>query len=89
MPNASPAFDADSPVVARRQAFGRRLRALRTGLGRTQADIAAEAGMDRAFYVNVEGGRNNISLDKIFSLADVLGVDVAELFRGLNSSTDT
>jgi len=88
MPNASPASDADPAVVARRQAFGRRLHDLRSGADRTQASIAAAARMDRAFYVNVEGGKNNISLDKIFSLADALGVDVVELFRGLSSRTD-
>lgn len=37
----------------------------------------------RAFYVNVEGGKNNVSLDKVFALADALGVDVEELFTGL------
>lgn len=88
MPNASADSDTDPTVVARRQAFGRRLRELRTEADRTQVSIAAEAGMDRAFYVNVEGGKNNISLDKIFSLADALGVDVAELFRGLSSRTN-
>ncbi|MGQ4388842.1 helix-turn-helix domain-containing protein [Streptomyces sp. SAS_270] len=35
--------------------------------------------------MNVENGKNNISLDKIFALADALSVDVAELFRGLES----
>jgi transcriptional regulator with XRE-family HTH domain len=38
----------------------------------------------RAFGVNLENGKNNISLDKIFALADALGVDVVELFRGLD-----
>ncbi|MFF3959140.1 helix-turn-helix domain-containing protein [Streptomyces sp. NPDC001890] len=88
MPNASPGSDADPAVVARRQAFGQRLRELRAEVGRTQASIAAEAGMDRAFYVNVESGKNNISLDKIFSLSDALEVDVGELFRGLSSRAD-
>lgn len=85
MPNASPDSPADPAVATRRQAFGRRLRELRTGVDRTQADVAAEAGVDRAFYVNVENGKSNISLEKIFSLADALGVDVVELFRGLDS----
>ncbi|MFF3991506.1 helix-turn-helix domain-containing protein [Streptomyces sp. NPDC001797] len=31
----------------------------------------------------VENGKNNISLDRIFALADALDVDVAELFRSL------
>ncbi|WP_326751213.1 helix-turn-helix domain-containing protein [Streptomyces hirsutus] len=71
--------------MARRQAFGRRLRELRVNASRTQASTATEAGIDRAFYVNVENGKNNISLNKIFALADALNVDVAELFRGLDS----
>lgn len=33
--------------------------------------------------MNVEGGKNNVSLDKVFALADALGVDVEELFTGL------
>jgi len=87
MPNAISAPDADPAVAARLQAFGRRLRELRTAAGRTQTGLAAEAGIDRSFYWNVEAGKNNISLEKIFALADALGVDVAELFRGLSSPT--
>ncbi|MEU7195615.1 helix-turn-helix transcriptional regulator [Streptomyces xinghaiensis] len=72
-----------------RRAFGLRLRLrlreLRAKADRTQASIAAEAGVDRAFYVNVGNGTNSISLDEIFVLADALGVDAAELFRGLHS----
>ena len=81
MPNASPASASTPDVVVRRRAFGLRLRELRANANRTQASVAAEAGVDRAFYVNVENGKNNISLDKIFAVADALGVDVAELFR--------
>ncbi|MEI5007565.1 helix-turn-helix transcriptional regulator [Streptomyces sp. PmtA] len=60
-----------------RRALGHRLRELRADAGRTQALHAAQAGGDRAYYVNVENGKNNISLDKILALADALGVDVA------------
>ncbi|MGY1584032.1 helix-turn-helix domain-containing protein [Streptomyces sp. MN13] len=41
--------------------------------------------MEIRLLMNVENGKNNISLDKIFALADALNVDVAELFRGLDS----
>jgi transcriptional regulator with XRE-family HTH domain len=83
MPKASADSALDPTVLARRQAFGQRLRELRTRARRTQADIAAAAGVDRAFYVNIEGGKNNVSLDKVFALADALGVDVERLFTGL------
>ncbi|MEV7600929.1 helix-turn-helix transcriptional regulator [Kitasatospora sp. NPDC089797] len=87
MPNASAAAAADPDVAARLQAFGHRLRELRTTAGRTQTSLAAEAGIDRSFYANVEAGKNNISLEKVFSLADALQVDVGELFRGLSTRT--
>ncbi|MEU9959846.1 helix-turn-helix transcriptional regulator [Streptomyces sp. NPDC050982] len=67
-------------MLARRQALGRRLRDLRTAAPYTQAGLATAAGMDRAFYVGVEGGRRNISLDKLFALADALHVDIRDLF---------
>lgn len=41
--------------------------------------------MNRVFYVGVEGGRRNVSLDKVFALADALGVEVGELFADLDS----
>ncbi|MGK5695056.1 helix-turn-helix domain-containing protein [Streptomyces sp. URMC 128] len=72
-------------VLARRQAFGRRLKDLRNRAGRSQAQLAEAAGMNRVFYVGVEGGRRNVSLDKVFALADALGVDVGELFADLDS----
>ncbi|MFF7717683.1 helix-turn-helix domain-containing protein [Streptomyces sp. NPDC007988] len=68
-----------------RRAVGLRLRELRADAGRTQAGHAGQAGGDRAYYVNVENGKNDISLDKIVALADALGVEVAELFSGLDS----
>ncbi|MET8411729.1 helix-turn-helix transcriptional regulator [Streptomyces sp. NPDC005195] len=79
----------DLAVLARREALGRRLKALRGAAGLSQAQLARAAGMNRVFYVGVEGGRRNVSLDKVFALADALNVDVGELFRDLNSLTTT
>ncbi|MFJ9580685.1 helix-turn-helix domain-containing protein [Streptomyces sp. NPDC101191] len=78
--------DDTAALLARRQAFGRRLKDLRVRAGLSQAQLAESADMNRVFYVGVEGGRRNVSLDKVFALADALGVDVGELFRDLNSS---
>lgn len=84
MPN-EPADAADRTVVARREALGRRLKELRGAAELSQAQLAQAAGMNRVFYVGVEGGRRNVSLDKVFALADALGVDVGDLFRDLSS----
>ncbi|WP_189243672.1 helix-turn-helix domain-containing protein [Planobispora rosea] len=75
-------------VVLRRQAFGRRLRALREEAKLTQAAVAAAAGLDRSFYVGVEAGKRNISLDNVFAIADALGVPVEALFAGLPQALD-
>ncbi|MGW2421379.1 helix-turn-helix domain-containing protein [Streptomyces sp. NPDC001709] len=85
MPKA-PDDTADPALLARRQAFGRRLKDLRVRARLSQAQLAEAAGMNRVFYVGVEGGRRNVSLDKVFALADALGVEVGELFHDLNSS---
>ncbi|TLQ39230.1 helix-turn-helix domain-containing protein [Streptomyces marianii] len=73
--------ETDTPAApSRRQVFGGRLRELRTQAGRSQADVARAAGLDRAYYVGVEAGKRNISLDNVFALADALAVDIVELF---------
>ena len=85
MPKA-PDDTADPALLARRLAFGKRLKELRVRAGLSQAQLAETADMNRVFYVGVEGGRRNVSLDKVFALADALGVDVGELFHDLSSS---
>jgi hypothetical protein len=39
---------------------------------------------DRSFYVGIEGVKRNVSLAKVFALANALGFDVSELFNNLN-----
>ncbi|MFP1629850.1 helix-turn-helix domain-containing protein [Streptomyces sp. 5K101] len=85
----TPAAPVNTTVLARRQAFGRRLLALRMKADLSQAQLAQAAGLNRAFYVGVEGGKRNVSLDKVFTLADALHVDVAELFHHSDDQTET
>uniref|UniRef100_UPI003F490F5B helix-turn-helix domain-containing protein n=1 Tax=Amycolatopsis sp. CA-096443 TaxID=3239919 RepID=UPI003F490F5B len=75
------------PVPGRRAAFARRLRFLRERAGKSQAAVAAAAGVDRSFYVEVEGAKHSVSVDKVFLIADALGIAVAELFTGLDERT--
>lgn len=67
--------------IARRKAFGQRLRALRTPLGLSQEQLANLAGMDRTYVGSVERGERNISLDNIWTLADALGVHPRDLIE--------
>ena len=59
--------------------FGRRLREVRQGRGISQEKLAELAGLHRTYVSSVERGQQNISLLNIESLAQALGVKMAEL----------
>ncbi len=60
--------------------FAAKLRAERVAAGLTQAELAANAGMDRSYYNGVEQGEKSPTIDKVFAIAAALGVDEALLF---------
>ncbi|MGH3624185.1 MAG: helix-turn-helix domain-containing protein [Sciscionella sp.] len=74
---------SDDAADPRRQAFGQRLRGIRLRAGLTQEAVARDAGLHRVFYGRVESGTENISIDNVFKIADVLHVDVGDLFVNL------
>ena len=65
--------------LARRRAFGARVRDLRRDLGISQEALAERAGLHRTYVSSVERGERNISLDNIHALADALDVAAAQL----------
>lgn len=65
-----------SPVC---EAFGRNLRSLRKARGFSQERLAHEAGIDRSYLGKVERGEVNITLTKIYLLADQLRCPAKEL----------
>lgn len=66
--------------LARRRAFGARLRQLRRARGVSQDELANLAGLHRTYIGGVERGERNISLDAIWKLADALETAPGELF---------
>jgi DNA-binding XRE family transcriptional regulator len=46
----------------------------------TQESVANAAGIDRSFYVQLEGGKRSISVERLDDLAAALSIDVAALF---------
>jgi transcriptional regulator with XRE-family HTH domain len=66
--------------------FGLRLRELRRARGFSQEALTDEAGLDRTYVSSVERGHRNISLLNIYRLAEVLGVEPAELVRRPSAS---
>lgn len=72
-------------ATARQRLFGGRVRARREELGLTQEALAYRAGINRTYIGSLESGQRNPSLDTIARLARALGIDAAELVRGVQS----
>lgn len=58
-----------SPIC---EAFGQNLRAIRKSKGFSQERLAHEAGIDRSYVGKIERGEVNITIEKIYLLADHL-----------------
>jgi DNA-binding XRE family transcriptional regulator len=63
----------------RRRAVGQRIRALRIERTLTQEALALRSGVTRNVLIDVEHGRRSLLYERLFDLADALGVPVAEL----------
>jgi methanogenic corrinoid protein MtbC1/DNA-binding XRE family transcriptional regulator len=61
------------------KAIGQRIREIRTEAGQTQAQLAAAAGLNRAYIVSVEHGKQNITMGVAVKIANALGISAAEL----------
>ncbi len=59
--------------------FGAKLRDKRKELGISQDKMALLAEIDRSYAGRIERGEVNITLEKAYQLAEVLGCDVREL----------
>lgn len=68
------------PAATHREAFGARVRALRTAGGLSQEALADRAGIHRTYVSDLERGARNVGLDNIIAIADALGVPPAQLF---------
>lgn len=77
---ADAAADSGPTILAR---LGAAIRGRRTALGVSQRELAARAGVDRAFLNGVENGRRNPTLAMLAKLADGLGTTVGALTSNL------
>lgn len=60
-------------------AFGEKLRKIRKEKGLSQEALADLAHIDRSYMGHIERGDQNITLTKIYQIADALEVPVAAL----------
>lgn len=65
--------------AARRTQVGERIRHLRLQHGLSQEALALEAGLSRNMLIGIEWGRKSIAYERLWDIADVLGVDVGDL----------
>ena len=65
------------------QAIGQRLRAQRSRIGMTQAQLASSANVSPRFLVQLEKGEGNISVQRLAAVCAELSLPLADLFRGL------
>jgi transcriptional regulator with XRE-family HTH domain len=79
---------AAEPISPATRTFGERVRARRHELGQSQEQLADACGLHWTFVGQVERGRRNLSLHNILKLAHGLGIDPAELVRGLRAPVD-
>lgn len=59
--------------------LGERIEELRKQKGITQEELAAKAGLHRAYFWDIENGRN-ISIKTAYKIARALGVTLSQLF---------
>jgi transcriptional regulator with XRE-family HTH domain len=65
--------------------LGRRIRVLRQAQGMSQERLAEKAGVHRTYVGSLERGERNVALINIVRLADALGVDPADLIKGMTN----
>jgi DNA-binding XRE family transcriptional regulator len=63
----------------RRRAVGHRIREIRIERELTQEALALQSGVTRTVLIAVEHGRRSLLFERLFDLADALGVPVAQL----------
>lgn len=71
------------PISLAARTLGERVRARRLKLGLSQEALADQAGIHWTFLGQVERGQRNINLHNLLKVAAGLGIDPAELVRGL------
>ena len=67
--------------------FGIKVRSLRKAKGLSQEAMANLAGIDRSYMGQIERGEINLTLTKIYQIADALGISPAHLVRNLDDKS--
>ena len=66
-------------LLKSQKTLAQRVKTLRTELGLSQETMALEAGIDRTYASQIERGVSNPSLRVMCAVAEILGVEPADL----------
>lgn len=69
--------------------FGKTLRRLRKNRGVSQEVFADKCDLHRTYISDIERGERNVSLENIEKIANVLNIQVSELFREVENDNDS
>jgi transcriptional regulator with XRE-family HTH domain len=69
----------------RRKKVGARIRELRLGQNLSQEGLALESGLSRNMIIGIEWGRKSVAYERLWDIADVLGVPIEQLLVGARS----
>ena len=77
-------------AVKRRQQFlvGIKIRELRKARSLTQAELAAKIGIQQSDLCRMETGEYKVSLDTLFRILSIFGMDIGEFFREAMKAPD-
>ncbi len=62
--------------------LGKRISALREARGLTQEQIAASSGLSKGYFSKIENSKSIPPVGTLLKIANVLGIDMVELFNG-------
>ncbi|MET0702148.1 MAG: helix-turn-helix transcriptional regulator [Mycobacterium sp.] len=68
-----------SAWAAHRRAVGETIRSLRVARGMTQEALALQFGVTRNVLIDVEHGRRGLLYERLFDIAEALGVPASRL----------
>lgn len=66
--------------ISHQKSLGLRVKELRALQSMTQEELAERCGMFRTYLSRIESGLANPTLTALYTLADALQIDIAELF---------
>ena len=67
-----------------RSQVGERIRSVRLAQGRTQEELALTSGVTRNLLIDVEHGRRGLLYERLYDIAEALGVPITELIAENN-----